>query len=278
MRLADTPRRGRALVRLLAWWLPLVLLAAPANAEQPAPNPHLQAAFQLYDALEYDEALRSLGRARQWPSNTQEDRTSIELMEGVLSFESSQPKRGRSAFARALAMDPKATLPLPVSPKVSAALEQVRARLPPVAKPPMPLASETASAPTSVVSEAPREPLTHQPVAELEHRSSVRSSLRLPVAIGGGVVAVGGLLSWTRARSISTRVRDADPSITNRAQLDDTVQKGRTFEKAGWALMGLGAATTVGSLLFLGAPSSGTRATLLPTPEGANLSLSWSLR
>ena len=274
MRSANTSRRGRALTRLLRWWLPLVLFAAPVAAEQTAPNPHLQAAFGLYESLEYEKARSALGKARQWPSNTVKDRVSIELLEGVLDFESNRPARGRSAFARALALDREAALPLAVSPKVTAVLEQLRARLPPVAKPPEPVVSE----PEPVVTEALRLPLAREPVEVVEGESRARPSLRLPVAIGGGVVALGGMLSWGKARSLASRVRDADPSITTQAQLDDTIQRGRTFEKVGWALMGLGAATAVGSFLFFDAPSAGTRATLLPTPEGAHLSLSWSLR
>ncbi|MBN8227020.1 hypothetical protein JYK02_05790 [Corallococcus macrosporus] len=278
MDLADTSRRRRVRAALTGLGLSLMVLPSPARAEPPAPNPHLQAAFSLYDALEYDEALRSLGKARQWLSNTREDRIAIELLEGILAFETSQAKRGRSAFERALALDPKARLLIPVSPKVTAALEQVRARLPAVAPPPAPVPSEPSPAPVAVMSEAPREPLTHPSLTEVERGAGVRSRLRLPVAIGGGVVAVGGILAWGRARSLSAQVRDADPSITTRAQLDGTVHQGKTFEKVGWALMGLGAATVVGSFLFLGESSPGAQASLLPTPEGAQLSLSWSLR
>ncbi|RKH69509.1 hypothetical protein D7X55_08420 [Corallococcus sp. AB049A] len=278
MDLADTPRRRRVPATWPGGWLLLMLLALPVSAEPPALNPHLQAAFSLYDALEYDEALRSLGRARQWQSNTREDRIAIELLEGILAFEFSQAKRGRSAFARALALDPKATLPLPVSPKVTAALEQVRASLPASAPPPVPVPSEPAPAPIAVVSEAPRAPVTQPPLTGVERGAGMRSRLRLPVAIGGGVVAVGGVLAWGRARSLGAQVRDADPSIKTRARLDATLQQGRTFEKVGWALMGLGAATVAGSFLFLGESSPGAQASLLPTPEGAQLSLSWSLR
>jgi hypothetical protein len=276
MRLVDTSWRGRVLSTVYGGGLSLVLLAGPAAAEQGTLNPHLQAAYGLHEALDYDEALRALGKARKWPSNTREDRVSIELLEGILSFESSQAKRGRSAFQRALALDPKATLPVAVSPKVTEALEQVRARLPASAPPVVLETHEPAPAPMPVVSEAPLAP--PPPQVEVVRESGGGSSLRLPVAIGGGVVAVGGALAWGRARALSSRVRDADPSITTRAQLDSTLNQGRTFEKVGWALMGLGAATAVGSLLFLGDSMSATHAAILPTPEGAHLSLTWSLR
>jgi hypothetical protein len=102
-------------------------------------------------------------------------------------------------------------------------------------------------------------------------------NLKLPVAIGGGVVALGGILAWGRAKSLEGKVRRADPSITTRTQLEDTLQQGRTFEKVGWVLMGLGAATTAGSLLFLDRPTEGARPTIIPMAQGAQLAVSWRL-
>lgn len=250
--------RGRSsLSRRWGWGLLWVLLAWPAMAAKvQSKNPHLQEALQLFDDFEYEQALQVLGKAEQWPSNTAEDKVSIALLEGVLSYETQQPARGEEAFQRALKGNRHAKLPWPVSPKVAVKLEDLRAKLPPepLATPPV-----QATAPS--------------PVPE----DSGRLNLKLPVAVGGGTVALGGMLAWGWAKSLEGKVRGADPSITTRAQLEDTLDQGRTFEKVGWVLMGLGAATTAGSLLFLDRPSEETQAMLVPVAQGAQFSVSWRL-
>jgi hypothetical protein len=251
-------------VRQLGCGLLLVLLSLPAMAaELPRKNPHLQKALQFFDAFEYEAALQVLDKAEQWAGNTTEDRVAIALLEGVLSYETQQPVRGDRAFQRALELDRKAKLTLPVSPKVAGRLEELRAKLPP-------------EKPASPLPQTPPPP--PQPKPESTSEPARRMNLKLPVAIGGGVVAVGGILAWGRAKSIEGKVRNADPSITTRAQLDDTLQQGRTFEKVGWVLMGLGAATTAGSLLFLDNPTEGAKATITPVAQGAQLSVSWKLQ
>lgn len=266
MDFAVTSRSGRTLARPGVWALLLVLVCWPAMAaEFPTKNPHLQKALRLFDAFEYEESLRVLDKAEQWPSNTPEDKVNIALLEGVLSYETQQPVRGDRAFQRALELDRKAKLTLPVSPKVAARLEELRGKPPPPPPPP----------PTTVVNPPPPPVVTD---STTEPKPTGRMNLKLPVAIGGGVVAVGGILSLTRAKSLEGKVRNADASITTRARLDDTLGQARTFEKVGWVLMGLGAATTAGSLLFLNTPTEGAKATVTPVAQGAQLSISWSLR
>ena len=252
--------RGRSALSW-RWCFLLVLLFAPAvAADTPSQNPHLQAAHRLFDALEYEEALLQLGQAEQWSLNTVEDRVSIALFEGVLAYETQQPERGEKAFQRALELNRRAALKLAVSPKVSRRLEELRARLPPEVpqEPPPPTAPLTATpAPTS--------------------RQGSHGSLKLPVASGGGVIAVGGMVAWGRAKSLEGKARRADVSITTRAQLEDTVRQGKTFERVGWGLMGLGAAMTAGSLFFLDRPADAAGVSLTPVSQGARFSVSWAL-
>ena len=96
-----------------------MLVCWPAMAAQVSTkNPHLQKALRLFDAFEYEESLRVLDKAEQWPANTPEDKVHIALLEGVLSYETQQPVRGERAFQRALELDRNAKLTLSVSPKV----------------------------------------------------------------------------------------------------------------------------------------------------------------
>jgi hypothetical protein len=254
-------RSGLTMRQGWGWGLLLVWLSMPTfAAESVSRNPYLQKAFQFFDAFEYEQALSILDKAEQWPSNTVEDKVSIALLEGILSHETQQPMRGDRAFQRALELDRTARVSVIVSPKVAARLEELRAQL-----------SLERPAPPSPHVSAPPPMVT--PVPE----SARRTSLKLPVVVGGGVVAVGGMLAWGRAKSLEGKVRRADRSITTQAHLDNTLQRGRTFEKVGWVLMGLGTATTVGGLLFLGNSDDGVKAAIAPVEQGAQLSVFWSL-
>jgi hypothetical protein len=261
MQLRSIYRGGNALIRLaagvLVWWC----MGFPALAADTPRNTALQRAFRLYNAFEYEKALKALEKASQQPDLTDEEKVSIGLLEGVLSFETQQPERGRSAFARALALNLEANPPFALAPKVASVLEEEREKLRPVPPPPPPVE-------TTIV--------TGTPSDDPSPKSPWGSKLRLPVAIGGGAVAVGGLVFWSRAKSLEGKVRRADRSITTSKQLDDTLQKGRTFETVGWVLMPLGVAASVGSLLLLDSRGPEVGVAVLPTSQGAQMSVSGS--
>jgi len=257
--LPGTARSRNLLARLLCC-IALWVIALPAVGAEAKKNPHYQTALKLYEAFEYEEALRVLEKAEQWPSNTRDDDVDIALLEGVLAFETQQIERGKGAFWRALKMDPGAKLKLAVSPKIAGELEEVRKGL-------------KSSEPITL----PPEPVVQPGSETLTDKVRTRLNLKLPVAIGGGALAVGGLVFWTRAKSLDGKVRRADPSITTRAQLDDTLQQAKTFQTVGWTLMGVGAVAAAGSLLLLDSPAEGTKASIIPVEQGAQVSLSWSL-
>lgn len=265
------PRDSHPRVRTCRQWGVLIVVALtgfaataapPRKSTAPQGNPYVKSAVRLYQELEYDEALRVLEKAIKWPSNTPKDNVSLAILEGILSFETQQPQRGLAAFRRALAIDLEVKPEYPLSPKVSEQLERVRSEM-------RAARAATTTPPPPSGGPSPTETTFPAPGSA--------SRLRLPVAIGGGVVAVGGLLAWGRAKAIENQVRTADASITTKPQLDDTLRQGRTFETLGWVLMGVGAATASGSLLFLDAPSTGTGLSASPTPGGAQLFLHGSL-
>lgn len=247
--MAVTARSGLTLASPAGWLLILTVFSVPAAAaESAAGNPHLQSALNLFHDVEYEEALQALEQAKQWPSNTLTDRISIALLEGVLAYETQQSDRGDSAFQWALEHDRQAKLIILVSPKVAARLEELRERLPPASSGPL-----------------------------AESVPERRMNLQLPVALGGGVVAVGGLLAWGKGKSLEWKVRRADPSIDSGTRLKDTLQQGKTFNKVGWILMGLGAATAASSLLFFDTPTTGATGTIAPMAQGAQVSIFWRL-
>jgi hypothetical protein len=270
--MGEPARRPRSQSRLLRGTLcgVLLVLGAPWGTARAADkvksnakgNPYIPAALRLYEEIEYEEALQALDKAAKWPSNTPEDEVRIALLEGILRFELRQDERGVSAFRRALAIDLQAQSPVSVSPKIAEQLEQVRRKM-----------RIEIVAPENPVVPNPPPPLPPEPPTLRERLAGYR----LPIAIGGGVVALGGALSWTRAKSLEGRLRSVDPTITTRQQLDGTVREGRTFESVGWVLLGVGAATAVGSLLLLDTPPPAPNVSAAPTPGGAHVSLSWSL-
>jgi len=259
-------RSARGLFKPGVWGVLLVLVGGPVlAAEFPTKNKQLQRALRLYEAFEYEEALRVLDKAEQVPTNTQEDKVNTALLEALLSYETQQPVRGDRAFQRALDLDPNAKLPFKVSPKLAARLEELRAEA---------VAKKTPQPPPRV--EPPPPPVVTDTVPQ--PKATRRMNLKLPVAIGGSVVALGGILAVTQSKSLEGKVRDADSSIDSRKKLEDTLSQARTFNTVGWVLMGLGAATTAGSLLFLDMPPEGAKATVTPVAHGAQLSISWSFR
>ncbi|WNG28555.1 hypothetical protein F0U62_34555 [Cystobacter fuscus] len=247
----------------------LLVLSAPWSASWAATkerdNPYIAKATQLREKFKYNDALQLLEKAAKWPSNTPEQVVTISLLEGVLRYETAQrPELAEQCFERALTISPDAQIPLDVSPKITDQLEKVRARV---------KASLAAKSPP------PPDELEGVPISGVTSRASLGDRLspyRVPVAIAGGGVAVVGVLSWIRAKSLEQQLRQGDPAITTREQLNATVGQGRAFETAGWILVGAGAAASIGSLLFL-RPSAATPAlSAVPTEGGAHVSLSWS--
>jgi hypothetical protein len=263
----------------------LLLLGTPGEARASSPqgvNPYIPKAEQLFDNLKYRQALKTLEKAARWPSNTPEQNVSIALLQGVLHCEigtieqnAGETQRCVNAFQRALAIDPKAQLSFPVSPKITEQLERVRKDV--VAKIPVIITDPALPRvePENLI-QNPTSNSSQPPPTNLGLHASL-SRYRLPIAIAGGGVAMAGALSWVRAKSLDQRVRTADSSITTRAQLEGTLREGRSFETVGWVLLGTGAATALGSMLLL-SPSTSTPTVLAgPTDGGAHMTFHWSI-
>jgi hypothetical protein len=174
-----------------------------------------------------------------------------------------------------LTLDPSAKLTFSVTPKITAILEEVRAEVHAALAAAQPRERKEQEQPLAQA-HLRHEPATH-PLQTATATASGPSRLKPPLAIGGGVVAIGGAIAWGKARSLETRIGSADPSIVTPQRLEDAVRQGRTFERVGWLLMGLGVATTAGSLLLLDRVVPGSKVSVAPEPGGASLSASWSL-
>lgn len=118
----------------------------------------LAAAVRYYEDLEYERALKQLGLAQR-RARTRPQRTRVALLRGILLAEMGRWSAARSAFRSALRLDPDATLPLTVPPKVERTFESVRAAVLKAQRRNKPSASPPEEAPPPVVVQAPDEPV-----------------------------------------------------------------------------------------------------------------------
>jgi tetratricopeptide (TPR) repeat protein len=124
--MSPSPRRAP-----LGLVLGLLLVSSPLRPALAASDDfqrYLGAAVQLYESLEYERALAQLQRARSVARGVEQD-VSLGLHEGILLAELGRWDEARASFETALLLEPSATLPLRVSPKVEREFESVRKRV-----------------------------------------------------------------------------------------------------------------------------------------------------
>jgi tetratricopeptide (TPR) repeat protein len=91
-------------------------------------NRYLVAAVRLYESLEYERALVQLERARRLVDDVKQD-VLLSLYEGSIQADLGRMEEARASFKTALLLEPEATLPLRVSPKVEREFEAMRVRV-----------------------------------------------------------------------------------------------------------------------------------------------------
>ncbi|WP_147443092.1 hypothetical protein [Corallococcus sp. AB011P] len=267
-------RSSQALGPPLCWVflviLPSVGLAAPSSEVKN----HLEAIASLYEELEFESALGQLATARRQVSGPEDD-VALSLWEGLLMAELSRTEESAAAFTAALFLRPDAQLPVKVSPKVSSQFESLRKavkrtqqtrRGDPKPSPaprqatdapregsPPPTPPRIASPSSVVAAPAPIAPPLQ--VTQETRTSSLRSKAYIP-AIAGGALTVAGGITWALSRGELSKLRNADPSLSNIADIDRAASQGRALQTAGVGLLGagvlgLGLAT---GMYLLGAP------------------------
>jgi hypothetical protein len=241
-------RSSHALGPALCWiflvTLPSVGLAAPSSEVKV----YLGAIASLYEDLEFERALGQIATARRQASGLDDD-VALSLWEGLLLAELSRTEAAVAAFKAALLLRPDVRLPVKVSPKVSNQFESLRKSVKRTQQASRG-AANTEPAPRQAA-DSPREaaPLSSPPrsapaapslqVAQEERKSSLRSHAYIP-AIAGGALTVAGGISWALSRGELSKLRDADPSLGNPADIDRAVSRGRTLQAAGVGLLGVG--------------------------------------
>lgn len=198
--------------------------ATKAAARDNGFQTRLQKAAQLYEELEYEQALDALTEAKAL-AKSNDERTQVALYEGVVLADLGQRTRSLTAFREALSLKLDAQLPVKVSPKVSRDFESVRSEMRTEraaqarAKPPAPKPLPSSQPPTATTDRPTLPPeensgLTAAPTPtapeaapagdlgapSLNEKRSRRIRL-LPVALLGAGVVAGGVGSYFGLRS-----------------------------------------------------------------------------
>ncbi|HEX8698179.1 MAG TPA: hypothetical protein VF815_05040 [Myxococcaceae bacterium] len=250
---------------------------------------YLSSAVQLYESLDYEDALQQIQRAKQLARGIKQD-VAVALHEGIILAAMGREEPSEVAFRRGLTLEPEATLPFKVPPKVERSFKKVRAsvkkpspdggrRIQPPPPPPDPLVEnfprppdpkpgkkkETDDRPVKPP-EPPNlvEPIVTPPAPSvLTLEASERSRVPVvPVALAGAGVVAAGVGAWFGVQSKSN-LREVENKLAGgpvpsqseasavRAQLDDARGQARVAN----VLFGTAAAAVTGAIvtyLFLG--------------------------
>ncbi len=216
---------------------------------------YLISANQLIEDLEYERALEQINRGKKVAQGPDDD-VALSLYEGIVLAElgGGQQAESNAAFKAALFLDPEATLPLLVSPKLRKRFEelreQVRHELTEKNKEAPPTPEEVPS------TQRPERPLFAHPATEVSSRGDSPRGRALIPAIAGGVLVVAGGVSWGLAHRQKWMLRDGDSSIKSFADVEEVASRGSTYQTLGVGMLaagvvGLGVAT---GMYLLGAP------------------------
>jgi len=119
----------RALLALMAFWFPQLPLPARAAEAPPPEAAHLafEEGMRLYEALDYEQAIRSFQDALQGHALTREQRIQACTRMGVMYVGMNREEEAVAPFLALLAIDPDVTLDYGLrSPKVMEALRKAR--------------------------------------------------------------------------------------------------------------------------------------------------------
>jgi len=214
---------------------------------------------QLYDDLEYEQALEQLIHARSLAKSV-EDEALLSLYEGVILADLGRSLAADAALRSALLRRADSTLPVSVSPKIEQRFEALRREVK------RQLAAQPHAATIPSLSDVPppsRRVATAPQVAEegpgasseaVPHPGDIRGRAWLPATVGGVLLAGGGVSYALARREWSTLRREQGPY----ARLRDIGSRGSRYQTLA---LGLASAGAVGlgvaaGMYLLGKPST----------------------
>ncbi|SEM78152.1 hypothetical protein SAMN05444354_1232 [Stigmatella aurantiaca] len=240
-----------------AVWM-LILMLSPWMGfaeENPKLQSYLRSVNSLYESFEYEQALKQLERAQRF-SRTMEEDVALSLYEGIILADMSRWDASAAAFRAALSLQPEASLPLKVSPKIGAYFEKVRqevmreqaiaASKEPVGvrpePPPVGTQGAVAPAPEVLNKESPtplsvdaQSTVTAEPAGSRWRRAEV-----LAPAITGGVLVLAGGASWILSRREASLLEGEGERFSSREDVHRSASRGKTYQSVGAGLLGAG--------------------------------------
>lgn len=286
-------RSWRAAALALCLVTPSLMHAAPSSEVRQSleVRRYLNAAVALYEKLEYEQALKQIGRAKK-KAATADDETRVALMEGIVLAELGRESAANDAFTTGFGLDSEAKLPLDVSPKVAALAEAARESVKKLlgstldrqrAEAEAQRATEAEEARRRAAAEAPTPPplpppeaLSPRPkaaapkVATSPHRD--RTAAWVALAVAGATT--GGSVAYLTSAAIRQRAL-VSGTIDNPDEATATVAAGKREALAGIFLgVAAGAALVTSVTLFLidtGPANKATSVALVPLAGGGGL-------
>jgi len=219
---------------------------------------YVGSAAALFEKLEYEKALAQLKRAKT-KSQGPEDDLKIALFEGVVLAEMGDAG-APAAFAAALGMEPTATLPVAVSPKVQKVFDKAKAQVQKVLDAQAEVDRKRAEEAKKKDDEKraqeeanrPAPPPTPPPAVVVEQPKPAPKGKSLIgiVPLGLGVVGGGvGAVLLVLANGAHSALMSGQPNSLMEAQR--IAASGSLMQTTGWIAVGVGAAALVVGLILL---------------------------
>jgi tetratricopeptide (TPR) repeat protein len=229
----------------------------------------LAEAVRLYEDLEYEQALKQLGRAKALAKGPEQEAT-VALYEGIMRAELGQRDQALAAFRTGLYLQPEAKLPAKVSPKLERDFEEVRQGVlrdlglaqPPASQPAPPPVSDRPEQPDLTPHVQAPPPPAYLPSAA---QAQAQRSLVLPLALlSTSVLAgtAGGVMGLNSRNSIDF-AREAEFQTERISRL----KRAENQAFAANLLFGTAGAAAAGALVTLMLPSSPDAPAATATPS-----------
>ena len=270
----------------------MLCLALPAAAQSKEVKKFLNAAITLYENLEYEKALKQIGKAKAKATGP-DDEAKVALLEGVVLADMGHEEKALTAFKTGFGIDLEGKLPVDVSPKVQAVAEKARANVRKLLAPALQaqkaeedrrLAEEKAKEDELARQAAEEKRLKEEeaarnaPPPKVEKVASAGPSVRglswIPGAVGLVSAGVGTYFLLTASSQYSALVsRTATPEAAAKYRTQGPLNATLGYVFVGVGVAGVAAAV---AMFAFGASPSSPQVAFVPIEGGGVLSLSLS--
>jgi tetratricopeptide (TPR) repeat protein len=269
-------------VRTLALVVALTSLTAAAQGAEV--KKYFNAAVTLYENLEYEKALKQLGKAKAKATGP-DDEAKVSLLEGIVLADMGREEKALAAFKAGFSIDLEAKLPLEVGPKVQAVAEKARANVRKLLAPTLEaqrLEDERKAAEAKKLADEEAARLAEAKRLEAEERARNQPPPAVTKAAPAGpsarslawIPGVVGLASAGAATGLLVSASGRHAALLNGTAPPDQAaafrDQGKTEATLGYVFTGVAVAgvATAALMFALGAPAEAPVVTALPLAGG----------